>query len=197
MIVYYSRMRVKDELKQEALFKATIKVVNEIGFASSSVAKIAGEAGISPATIYIYYQNKEDLLVSTYVDIKKNLSQALLKNYDESRPIRDIFLRIWKNGFAYVSKYREHFNFTEQFANSPYSELVNKAELEKYYEPIVAVFQRGIKEKILKDVEFELLQTFVFHPVMILSNNRLCNRFELTEENIEKAFTLAWDAIKL
>jgi len=42
-------VRAKDEIKQEALFEATIKVVNQIGFASSSVSKIAREAGISPA----------------------------------------------------------------------------------------------------------------------------------------------------
>ena len=56
-------MRTKDGIKQEALFEATVKLVNEIGFASSSVSKIAKQAGISPATIYIYYKNKEDLLV--------------------------------------------------------------------------------------------------------------------------------------
>lgn len=189
-------MRFKDEDKQEALFKATIKVVNEIGFASSSVAKIAKEAGISPATIYIYYKNKEDLLVSTYVDIKINLSQALIKDFDHSQPIRDIFRKIWMNGFAYVSKHREQFNFTEQFANSPFSELVNKAELEKYFESLAAVFQRGVREKILKDVDFELFQIFVFHPMMILSNKRLCSQVKLTEENIDRAFNMAWDAIK-
>ena len=77
-------MRVKDEIKQDALFEATIKVVNEIGFASSSVSKIAREAGISPATIYIYHKNKEDLLISTYVEVKKKLGQALLKGFDPS-----------------------------------------------------------------------------------------------------------------
>lgn len=62
-------MRNKDELKQEAIIQATIKLVNKIGFVSSSVAKISKEANVSPATIYIYYKNKEDLLVSTYVEI--------------------------------------------------------------------------------------------------------------------------------
>ena len=64
-------MRVKDDIKQDALFEATVKLVNEIGFAASSVSKIAKEAGVSPATLYVYYKNKEDLLVSTYIEIKK------------------------------------------------------------------------------------------------------------------------------
>ena len=78
MIIYFTAMRTKDDEKEAALFEATVKLVNETGFASSSVSKIAREAGVSPATIYVYHKNKEDLLVSTYIEIKLNLSKALL-----------------------------------------------------------------------------------------------------------------------
>ena len=69
-------MRYKDELKQEAIIQATINLVNEIGFAASSVAKIARVAEVSPATIYIYYENKEDLLISTYIRIKQKMGTS-------------------------------------------------------------------------------------------------------------------------
>ena len=90
-------MRIKDLHKQEAIIEATVLLVNEIGFVSSSVSKIAKKAGVSPATIYIYYENKDDLLVSTYVEIKKKMSRALLKNLDNSLPIRDVLESFWKN----------------------------------------------------------------------------------------------------
>ena len=75
-------MRVKDQDKQTALFEATVKTVNEMGFVAASVSKIAKEANVSPATLYVYYDNKEDLLVSTYIEIKKNFSRAILKDFD-------------------------------------------------------------------------------------------------------------------
>ena len=81
-------MRTRDDEKQAALFEATVKLVNEIGFVASSVSKIANEAKVSPATIYVYHQNKEDLLVSTYVEIKLNLSRAILADFDDTLPIR-------------------------------------------------------------------------------------------------------------
>ena len=62
-------MRLQDENKKEAIFNATVELVNEIGFAAASVAKIARRAQVSPATIYIYHKDKEDLLVSIYVAI--------------------------------------------------------------------------------------------------------------------------------
>jgi AcrR family transcriptional regulator len=190
-------MRVKDELKQEAIFKATVKLVNEIGFVSSSVSKIAREANVSPATIYIYHKNKEDLLVSTYVNIKQNLSKAVLKDYEKTLPIRDILRNVWFNTFKYITQHPDYIQFSEQFSNSPYSSLVNKEEVERYFEPMLQVLQKGIEQKIIKNVNFDILASFMFYPILNLSNARLCANFEMNPKSIETSFTLAWDAIKL
>ena len=190
-------MRTKDDLKEAALFEATVKLVNEIGFAASSVSKIAKEAGVSPATIYVYYKNKEDLLVSTYIEIKQNLVKALLKDFNEQLPIRDIFKNVWFNMFEYIANNLEYFKFVEQFSNSPYSSLVNREEVEQYFEPLSKVLQTGIEQKIIKNVHPDILKAFMYYPITVLANPSLCQDFELKEENIETAFTLAWDAIKL
>ena len=190
-------MRIKDDTKQEALFEATIKVVNEIGFASSSVSKIAKEAGISPATIYIYHENKEDLLVSTYMKVKKNFTMTLLEGFDDGLPIRDIFKRVWYNGFKYASSYKAHFRFKEQFANSPYMELVDESEIDAMLMLIITIFKRGIEEKILKDVDMNLFAAFMYYPIVALSNLQTGIEFEVNDEIIDKAFDMAWEAIKL
>lgn len=189
-------MRFKDDVKQEALFEATVKVVNEVGFASSSVSKIAKQAGVSPATLYVYYKNKEDLLVSTYIQIKRNLSRAALEEFDDTQPIRDILKRVWFKMFDYITKNSECFHFAEQFANSPFNELVDNAEVERHFEPLIEVILRGIEQKIIKDVNFDILMAFMFYPIMILSNERLCRDIDLNNETVTTAFNLAWDAIK-
>lgn len=190
-------MRTRDDKKQEALFLATIKLVNEIGFAASSVSKIAGEAGVSPATLYVYFRNKEDLLVSTYVEVKLGIGAAMLEGFDESAPIRDIFHRVWQNTFKYVSENHEEFRYAEQFSNSPLYELVNVKEIEENYAPLMRVVQRGIDQKILKDVSLDVFGVFLFHPIMVLAHPYHCKMFTSTDENIETAFCMAWDAVKL
>lgn len=197
MIVYYRDMRTKDDEKKTALFEATVKLVNDIGFASSSVSKIAKEAKVSPATLYVYYKNKEELLVSTYIDIKRNMSRAFLDNFDDRLPVRDIFKKVWINVFDYISKNTEHFKFTEQFANSPYVDLVDQEVVEHYFEPLIKVVQKGIEQKIIKDVPIDIISVFLFYPIVALVNSRICQSFEPTRENIDAVFTLAWDAIKL
>lgn len=190
-------MRTKDEKKKEALFEATVKMVNEIGFASSSVSKIAKEANVSPSTIYVFFKNKEDLLVSTYVELKRKMSDALLSNFNDRLPIRDIIRHVWFGTFKYISENLEYYDYIEQFANSPYNSLVDKAALEKHFIPIIEVVNRGIQQKIIKNVDLNLLSAFLFHPISRLANPRLCHGLELDETDLETAFTMAWDAIKL
>ena len=197
MIIYFSAMRTKDDVKEAALFEATVKLVNEIGFASSSVSKIAKEAGVSPATIYVYYKNKEDLLVSTYVQIKLDLSKALLRDFNDQLPIRDIFRNVWFKMFEYISNHLEYFKFMEQFSNSPYSALVNRQEVEHYFDPLSKVMKTGIEQKIIKNVHPDILKAFMYYPITVLANPSLCQDFALNDKNIETAFALAWDAIKL
>jgi AcrR family transcriptional regulator len=196
MIVYFRIMRTKDDEKKEALFEATVKLVNDIGFVASSVSKIAKEANVSPATIYVYYKNKEDLLVSTYIDIKLKMSQAILENFDPGLPIRDILKNVWLNMSDYVSKNLKYHKFVEQFSNSPYSDLVDKKRVEQYFDPLISVLQTGIEQKIIKNVNFDILSAFMWYPITVLANPRLCQNVELDQENIEIAFQLAWDAIK-
>ena len=190
-------MRTRDDKKQEALFLATIKIVNETGFAASSVSKIAKEAGVSPATLYVYFKNKEDLLVSTYLEVKQGMGSAMLDRFDETLPIHDIFHRVWHNAFSYVAENLEEFRYTEQFSNSPYSEQVDQVRVQESFEPLLRIIQKGIDQKILKDVNLDVLGAFLIHPIMVLANPNHCKTFELTDENIETAFRMAWDALRL
>lgn len=190
-------MRTKDEEKQEALFEATVKVVNRIGFASSSVSKIAKEAGVSPATLYTYHRNKEGLLISTYLDIKRRLSDIAFEGLDETEPIRDSFRQIWFNLFKFTEKHPDYFQFSEQFSNCPYNDKVNQKDIDRLFMPIAKLIQRGIERKIIKNMGVDIISAFVFYPVIILANPRLCRNFNATDEQIEQSFQLAWDAIKL
>ena len=190
-------MRHKDEKKHDAIIEATIKLVNEIGFGSASVSKIANEAGVSPATLYVYYRNKEDLIVSTYVRIKQKFGAAVLLDHDPSSPIRDQLQRFWTNAFAYIRKEPGFFQFSEQFSKTPYADLVNPEAIEKHFLPIFDTLRQGIEQKVIKDVSFDVLSVFMFYPVMQLANPRVCSGFGESTDDVDTAFTLAWDAIKL
>ncbi|MDX1365805.1 MAG: TetR/AcrR family transcriptional regulator, partial [Arenibacter latericius] len=56
--------------KRNALMEATISLVNNNGFHAAPMSKIAKMANVSPATIYLYFENKQDLVNKVYLEVK-------------------------------------------------------------------------------------------------------------------------------
>ncbi len=189
-------MRKKDFHKQEAIIAAAIQVVNQIGFAAASVAKIAKEAEVSPATIYIYYENKEELLKSTYIEIKRRMGEEICRNINDTISIKENLKNIWKSGLGFISENREAFLYAEQFSNSAYSELVDHSELDQYFAPLKKMIDEAIDKKIIKEAPFELITAFTFFPMMFISNKKMCRTIEVNEKITELSFEMAWDSIK-
>jgi len=52
--------------KYQRILDAAITVFAEQGFFQSTIAQIAKEAGVADGTIYLYFKNKDDILVQFY-----------------------------------------------------------------------------------------------------------------------------------
>lgn len=52
--------------KYQRIMEAAVKVFAEQGFFQSTVAQVAKEAGVADGTIYLYFKNKDDILVQFY-----------------------------------------------------------------------------------------------------------------------------------
>ena len=55
-----------DASKRERLLKAAIKVFARDGFFKAKVEEIARHAGVATCTTYLYFKNKDDLLISIF-----------------------------------------------------------------------------------------------------------------------------------
>ncbi|PID15548.1 TetR family transcriptional regulator [Sporosarcina sp. P34] len=56
--------RTKPKYKQ--IVDAAVIVIAENGYHQAQVSKIAKEAGVADGTIYLYFKNKEDILISVF-----------------------------------------------------------------------------------------------------------------------------------
>ena len=59
-------MRIRDCSKQQRIKEAMVRLILREGIDGTSVSKIAKEAGVSPATIYVYYNSKEEMLAEVF-----------------------------------------------------------------------------------------------------------------------------------
>lgn len=56
----------KDKPKYKQIVDAAVVVIAENGYHQAQVSKIAKQAGVADGTIYLYFKNKEDILISVF-----------------------------------------------------------------------------------------------------------------------------------
>ena len=74
--------RTKPKYKQ--IVDAAVIVIAENGYHQSQVSKIAKQAGVADGTIYLYFKNKEEILISVFREkmaiFAENLEEILKKD---------------------------------------------------------------------------------------------------------------------
>ena len=63
--------------KRERILRAAVKVFARKGFYASRVSEIAKAAGVADGTIYLYFKNKDDLLISLFESRMERVNQIL------------------------------------------------------------------------------------------------------------------------
>src|ERR1700716_1331157 len=63
--------------KRERILRAAIDVFARNGYFNAKVSEIAKAAGVADGTIYLYFDNKEDLLVTIFREHTRNYLQSL------------------------------------------------------------------------------------------------------------------------
>lgn len=70
-------MRVKEGKKEQDILNAAIKRFAKEGFHKAKISKIADEAKVATGSVYIYFQNKEDILQKIFEDLWGRLFDEL------------------------------------------------------------------------------------------------------------------------
>jgi AcrR family transcriptional regulator len=187
-------VRHKDDNKNRAICDAAIELITKNGLADTSMSKIAKAAGVSPATIYVYFENKEDLLNKLYLFVKREMSTELLRGVKPEQSTEEAFKIIWHNFYNFAVENPVRFAFTEQFANSP---MVANCRMESmdFFKPLIDLFEGGKRAKIFKDVSLEIFHAFTFSPLMGLIKEHLSGQIVLDQKALAIAYEIAWDAV--
>ncbi len=187
-------MRTRDQKKYDAIVKSTINLTNKLSFSGISISKIAREANVSPATIYIYFENKEDLLTTIYYDIRKKASESVLTNIDVNMSIKEQFYAVWINSFSFYLNYPEYMQYREQFEQTTMMKEVktDEFELNSY---TIEILTKGIKDTIIRNLPIPLLISFAFIPIITLLRLHFNDVLIMTEKEIINAYEIAWKSI--
>lgn len=194
-------MRVRDESKEASIREKAIEMIVKEGFDGLSMQKLAKAANVSPATIYLYFKNREDLLNQLYMSIDKVFAEETLKNFSPDMSLEEGLWLQWKNRFAYHERYPHHIHFMEQFRNSP---LINNKDVKEsgFKQTMGAFFHNAINRKEMVELPVEIFWSIAYGPLYTLikfhsaKKSFMGNKFVLTEERMRQAFDAVIKALR-
>ncbi|TXD49242.1 TetR/AcrR family transcriptional regulator [Polaribacter sp. IC073] len=187
----------KSKDKRNALIKATIELVNNNGFHATPMSKIANMANVSPATIYLYFENKQDLVNKTYVEVKAKYTDYAFETYDVDMSVEKGFELIWKRIADFKLKDCENAMFLAQCDNTPVIDETSRQEGIKHLQPLLDLWSRGKKEGIIKPMSDYLLYAYSINPLSFLMMSEKRGAFKLDKTHLEEAYQSAWNSIRV
>ena len=127
---------MKDENKHQKILQAAIKVFSEKGFYNSRVSEIAKEANVADGTIYLYFKNKDDILISLFEEefgkIVQNMRVSLEKDKDALQKIKrfaiahlSIVTKQQELAEVMGVEVRQSSKFMKEYVNKPFIEYLN------------------------------------------------------------------------
>lgn len=151
--------------KYNKILKSAIKIIGTKGFHNAKIKEIAQKADVADGTIYNYFRNKEDLLITifkTKLDEYVKSAEAELKNagsFDEKlHIIIEFHLKI-------MSDNPELANILQVELRQPDKKMRVKVRknLKNYFKIVEEIITEGVKENILnKDLNVFLAREMFF-----------------------------------
>ena len=182
--------------KRNALIQATVALVNNNGFHATPMSKIAKMANVSPATIYLYFENKQDLVNKTYIEVKKKYSDFAFAHYKDTMTVEEGFEHIWRRIADFKLNDYDNAMFLAQCDNTP---IIDEPSLHagiKHLQPLLDLWERGKQEGVIKPISDYLLYAYAINPLSFLMIAQKRGAFQLDKEQIEQAYQSAWNSIK-
>lgn len=165
-------MRPKNLEKEEAIRTIALQIIAEEGLENLTMQKLAKAANISPRTIYIKYDNKEDLLVKLFIEeVLGAYEQAVLKDFRFDMDFAEGVKKLWLNGFEYFKNNRHAFALMQYGKSSP---LLNKAYQKKnikqgdYFGPIIRFLEHHAAAGTIRDFHQDIQRALLFSPLIDL-----------------------------
>ena len=158
-------MRARDEQKKQQLTEKAIEMIVKDGFDGLSMQKLAKAANVSPATIYIYFKDRDDLVRQVAIHAVDKMISSTFTGFDPRMSFAKGLARQWENRMNYMLDNPLHARFMEQIRHSPLGVEVFK-KVKEEFSAIMKEFMHGaIRRKELVKLPLEIYWSVAFAPL--------------------------------
>jgi len=196
-------MRTRDENKAQAIREKALEMIVREGFDGLSMQKLAKAAGVSPATIYIYYKDRDDLIVQLWVQETERMFDATLVDFDPTMSFEAGLKIQWMNRARFCIDNPVSADFLEQLKHSPYHPTAMKKVNPRFMEAMKEFAHNAIKRNELVKLPLEVYWSVAFAPLYSLVKFHMTGRglrgtekFVLDDKTMSQALKLVLKALK-
>jgi AcrR family transcriptional regulator len=194
-------MRTRDTDKEGLVKQKAIEMVVKEGLDGFSMQKLAKAANISPATLYIYYKDREDLLQKVVLSVVDDMMDTTLKDFDPEFPFAKGMEVQWRNRLDYFMRFPLETQFMEQVRYSPMYEKIHETIGAKFGRILGPFVHKAIANKELREVPFEVYWAVAFSPLYQLikfhaQGGKKNRDFKLTEDIMLLALEMVIKGLK-
>ena len=160
--------RIEKNHKYHQILEAAVKVFARQGFHQSTVAQIAKEAGVADGTIYLYFKNKDDILVQFFSFRAKQVFESFREEVDRAQNSLDKLRNLIHRHLAEFQRDRDGAIVyqVETHQNSRLAEAQIKEMSQMYRDIISEIVEQGQQEgTIRKDLYVGLVKRFIIGAV--------------------------------
>ena len=93
----------KNKPKYMQIIDAAVVVIAENGYHQAQVSKIAKQAGVADGTIYLYFKNKEDILISLFEEKMGEFVEKIEDKIEGKRTAEEKLLMMIETHFQLLS----------------------------------------------------------------------------------------------
>ena len=179
----------RDEKKGQ-LLNAARSVVARFGYRKTTLEDIAAEAGVSRATLYYYFPNKEEVFRALIVHEIERFQTVLLEAVDPDAPADERLMSFVRARFRHLRELKSLYSVTEHFARDflpmASEELAGFQEAEKAF--LSSLIQQGMESGRFRQVDAMLLATALLAALRGLDERIVFEGREAIEEGAECLF---------
>src|SRR3954470_18453157 len=157
-------MRRRDLDKQQTIRRRALALIVRDGVDGFSMQKLAKAARVSPATIYIYFKNRDDLIFQLYKEEMEKMFAATLVGFDPGAAFAEGLRIQWKNRLRYNLEHTLEGQFLEQLRHSPYQAQFLPRLDPTFFEKMGAFVKTAIARKELIPMPKEIYWSIAFAP---------------------------------
>ncbi|MEE4602398.1 MAG: TetR/AcrR family transcriptional regulator [Desulfobacteraceae bacterium] len=154
--------------KYHLILEAAVKVFARQGFYQSTVAQIAREAGVADGTIYLYFKNKDDILVHFFQYKTKQVFERFRAEVNHAENSLDKLRNLIKRHLAEFQRDRD-MAILYQVGTHQIDRLAEDQirEMSKMYQDLISeIVEAGQQEgSIRKDLYVGLVKRFILGGV--------------------------------